>query len=105
VVITYGVAITVARSDHAPSTLPRRRNQKAVRCDSHEERVAKAIKELKEKKELKENPNPRPEHVAAYHGLNNKTLFSRYCGRTLTARGSHLESRELTLEEEQAVVK
>jgi hypothetical protein len=40
--------------------MPRRRNQKAERYDSHEEKVAKAIKELKE------NPKSRPKHVAAY---------------------------------------
>jgi hypothetical protein len=73
--------------------MPRRRNKKAERYDSHEEKVAKVIKELKE------NPNSKLKHVAAYHGLNNKTLLNRYYGRTLAARESHPESRKLAPEE------
>jgi len=110
VAITYSVAITVAQSDHAtinPATFHQRQplphasstKQKAERYDSYGEKVAEAIKELKE------NPNSKLKHATAYHGLNNKTLFNRYYGHTPAARESHPESRKLIPEEERAVVK
>jgi hypothetical protein len=78
--------------------MPRRQNKKAAWYDSHEEKVTKAIKELRE------NPDSKLKLVAAYHGFNSKTLFNRCCGRTQAARDAHPESRKLVPEEEQAVV-
>jgi hypothetical protein len=78
--------------------MPRRQNKKAVRYDSHEEKVTRAIKELRE------NPDSKLKHVAAFHGLNRKTLFNRYYGRTQAARDAHPESRKLAPEEENAVI-
>jgi len=104
--ITYGVAITVAQRDCAtinPATshqrhhMPHQQNKKAVRFDSHEEKVIKAIKELKE------NSGSQLKHVAAYYGPNSKTLFNRYYGCTQDVRDAHPESRELAPLDEQYV--
>jgi hypothetical protein len=78
--------------------MPRRQNKKAVRYDSYEEKVTRAIKELRE------SPDSKLKHVAAFHGLNRKTLFNRYYGRTQAARDAHPESRKLAPEEENAVI-
>ena len=50
------------------TTMPRRRNKKAERYDSHEEKISKAIHDLKE------NPKVKLKHIAACHGPNRKTL-------------------------------
>jgi hypothetical protein len=51
-----------------------------------------------------ENPDSKLKHVAAFHGLNRKTLFNLYYGRTQAARDAHPESGKLAPEEENAVI-
>jgi hypothetical protein len=65
-----------------------------VQYGSHEKKFTKAIKELRE------NPDSKLKHVAAYHGHNSKTFFNRYYGSTRAVRDGHPESRKLTPEEE-----
>ena len=59
-------------------------------CDDHGERVAKAIKDLKE------NPESKMKLVAAHYGLNGDTLDNRCYGKTQAARAVHQDQRSLT---------
>ena len=84
---------------HNHHHMPRRPNKKALRYGGHEERVAKAIKDLKD------NPESKMKHVAAraHYGLNRDTLHNRYYGKTQAARAAHPEQRSLAEEQERSV--
>ena len=53
--------------------------------------------------DLKENPKAKLKHIAASHGLNRKTLYNRYYGKTHAARAAHPECRTLSDEGEKGV--
>ena len=60
----------------------------ATTChDNHEERVAKAIKELRE------NPESKIMHVAAHQGLTKDTLHNRYPGSKSGASRANIAFR------------
>ena len=77
--------------------MPRRPNKKAQRYGDHEERVAKATKDLAE------NPESKMKQVAAQYELNSDTIRNCYHGKTQTARVAHLEPRSPTGEQERSV--
>ena len=81
----------------ATTTMPQRRNKKAERYDSYEEKISKAIYDLKE------NPKAKLKHIAACHGLNRKTLYNFYNGKTHAVRAAHPECRTLSDEEEKGI--
>ena len=77
--------------------MPRRPNKKAQQYYDYEERVAKAIGDLKT------SPESKISHIAAHYKLSRGTIYNRYYGRAQAARAVHPEELVLTPDQEELV--
>ena len=77
--------------------MPRQQNKNALRYDNYEERVAKAIEDLKT------SPESKISHIAAHYKLSRGTIYNRYYGRTQAARAAPPEELVLTPDQEESV--